>query len=141
MLFVFHAGESLFQTGWFVESLATQSLVIFVIRTRRVPFTRSRPSAPLLATTVAVALLGAILPFTPLASLFGFTPIPAAFMGILLVMIVTYLLLVDLGKRLFFRAERKGASVAAHRPPQQRRIHRLSTRWTHPAPLTDRPAA
>jgi Mg2+-importing ATPase len=141
MLFVFHAGESLFQTGWFVESLATQSLVIFVIRTRRIPFTRSRPSAPLFATTVAVALLGAILPFTPLASLFGFTPLPAAFMGILLVMIVTYLLLVDLGKRLFFRAERKGAPVATRRPPQQRRIHRLSTRWTHPAPLPDQTAA
>jgi P-type Mg2+ transporter len=131
MLFVFHAGESLFQTGWFVESLATQSLVIFVIRTRRIPFTRSRPSAPLFATTVAVASLGAILPFTPLASLFGFTPLPAAFMGILLVMIVTYVLLVDLGKRLFFRVERKGAPIAIRRPPQQRRIHRLSTRWTH----------
>jgi Mg2+-importing ATPase len=141
MLFVFHAGESLFQTGWFVESLATQSLVIFVIRTRRIPFTRSRPSAPLFATTVAVALLGAILPFTPLASLFGFTPLPAAFMGILLVMIVTYLLLVDLGKRLFFRAERRVAPVATRRPPQQRRIHRLSTRWTHPAPMRDQPVA
>lgn len=108
MLFVFHAGESLFQTGWFVESLASQSLVIFVIRTRRIPFTRSRPSTPLFATTVAVALLGAILPFTPLASLFGFTPLPAGFLGILLVMIVTYLLLVDLGKRVFFRAEPSG---------------------------------
>jgi P-type Mg2+ transporter len=130
---VFHAGQSLFQTGWFVESLATQSLVIFVIRTRRIPFTRSRPSAPLFATTVAVALLGAILPYTPLASLFGFTPLPAAFMGILLVMIATYLLLVDVGKRVFFRAQRKGAPVAARRPSQQRRIHRLSTRWTHHA--------
>jgi P-type Mg2+ transporter len=133
MLFVFDAGESLFQTGWFVESLATQSLVIFVIRTKRIPFTRSRPSAPLFATTVAIALLGAILPFSPLASLFGFTPLPAAFMGILLVMIVTYLLLVDLGKRVFFRTERKGAPVATRRPSQQRRIHRLSTRWTHHA--------
>ena len=141
MLFVFHAGESLFQTGWFVESLATQSLVIFVIRTRRIPFTRSRPSAPLFATTVAVATLGAILPFTPLASVFGFTPLPAAFMGILLVMIVTYLLLVDLGKRVFFRGERKGAPVATRRPPPERRIHRISTRWTHPAPMRDQPAA
>ena len=141
MLFVFHAGESLFQTGWFVESLATQSLVIFVIRTRRIPFTRSRPSAPLFATTVAVATLGAILPFTPLASVLGFTPLPAAFMGILLVMIVTYLLLVDLGKRVFFRGERKGAPVATRRPPPERRIHRISTRWTHPAPMRDQPAA
>ncbi|HEX9124691.1 MAG TPA: magnesium-translocating P-type ATPase [Actinomycetota bacterium] len=134
MLFVFRAGESLFQTGWFVESLASQSLVIFVIRTRRIPFYRSRASAPLFATTLACSLLGAALPFTPLAHLFGFSPLPAAFMGILAVMIATYLLLVDLGKRLFFRAERRGEPLAVHRPPRERRIHRLATRWTHPAP-------
>jgi Mg2+-importing ATPase len=136
MLLVFHAGESLFQTGWFVESLATQSLVIFVIRTRRIPFYRSRPSTPLLLTTIACAVLGVALPFiTPLAHLFGFTPLPAAFLGILLLMIATYLLLVDLGKRIFFRAERKGEPLAVRRPPQQRRIHRLATRWTHLAPV------
>ena len=54
MLWVFHAHAPLFRSGWFVESLATQSLVVFVIRTRRVPFFRSRPSRPLLVTTIAV---------------------------------------------------------------------------------------
>lgn len=137
MLFVFHAGESLFQTGWFVESLATQCLVIFVIRTRRVPFYRSRPSAPLLVTTITISVFGAAIPFIPpLAQLFGFTPLPAAFFGILLVMIGTYLLLVDLGKRLFFRAERRGKPLAPRLPHQHRRIRRIATRWSHPAPVT-----
>jgi P-type Mg2+ transporter len=54
MLWVFHAGAALFHTGWFVESLATQTLVIFIIRTRRVPFFRSRPSVPMLLAALAV---------------------------------------------------------------------------------------
>ena len=68
MLRVFHAGPDLFRAGWFAESLATQTLVIFAIRTRRSQFTRSRPSTPLL---VAV-LVGVALPMSPLSSLLGF---------------------------------------------------------------------
>jgi Mg2+-importing ATPase len=133
MLWVFHAGEKLFQTGWFVESLATQSLVIFVIRTRR-PFYRSRPSRPLLVATLACAGLGLLLPFIPpVAHTFGFIPLPAAFLGILLLMIGSYLLLVELGKRRFFRLER-GRPLAVRLPPQHLRIRRLVTRWTHPSP-------
>ena len=64
MLWVFHAGPALFQTGWFVESLATQTLVIFVIRTRRVPFFRSRPSVPLALAAVGIVAIGAVLPYT-----------------------------------------------------------------------------
>jgi P-type Mg2+ transporter len=112
MLWIFHAGEKLFHTGWFVESLATQSLVIFVIRTRRVPFFRSRPSRPLLITTLACAGVGAALPFTPVARVLGFTPLPAAFLGILALMIVTYLGLVEWGKRRFFRPERGDKPLA-----------------------------
>ncbi len=62
MIWVFHAHAPLFRSGWFVESLATQSLVVFVIRTRRVPFFHSRPSRPLLATTIAVVLVRACAP-------------------------------------------------------------------------------
>jgi Mg2+-importing ATPase len=62
MLYVFDAGPVLFRSGWFVESLTTQTLVIFVIRTRRVPFYKSRPSRPLLATTLACAAVGVALP-------------------------------------------------------------------------------
>jgi Mg2+-importing ATPase len=67
MLCVFHAGAALFHTGCFVESLATQTLVIFVIRTRRVPFVRSRPSLPMLLAALTVVAVGTVLPFTPLA--------------------------------------------------------------------------
>ena len=66
MLWVFDAGPALFRSGWFVESLATQTLVVFVIRTRRVPFFRSRPSMPLLASMIAVVTIGALLPGSPL---------------------------------------------------------------------------
>ncbi len=130
MLWVFHAGPGLFRTGWFVESLATQSLVVFVIRTRRVPFFRSKPSKPLLATTVACALTGAVLPFTPLAHVFGFVRLPASFLGILVLMVVTYMALVELGKSRFFRPVPGAAPVAVVRTPQHRRVHRVSTRWS-----------
>jgi P-type Mg2+ transporter len=113
MLWIFHAGPSLFRTGWFVESLATQSLVVFLIRTRRVPFFRSRPSTLLLLTTLGVVAVGAILPFTPVAGTLGFTPLPPLFFGILVAMIATYLGLIELGKMLFFgRMERSAPAVS-----------------------------
>jgi Mg2+-importing ATPase len=102
MLAVFHASEPLFHTGWFVESLATQTLVIFVIRTAGNPF-KSRPSRPLAATTLAIVLIGALLPFTPLAPALGFTPLPLAYFLFLILATATYLVLVDSGKRLLMR--------------------------------------
>ncbi|HET7342266.1 MAG TPA: HAD-IC family P-type ATPase, partial [Methylomirabilota bacterium] len=98
LLWVFHASEASFHTGWFVESLATQTLVLFVIRTAGNPF-RSRPSAPLAATTVLIVCVGLALPFTPLASPLGFVPVPPAFFAFLGVATLTYLLLVELVKR------------------------------------------
>jgi Mg2+-importing ATPase len=98
LLKVFHASDRLFHTGWFVESLATQTLVIFVIRTAGNPL-RSRPSAALSATTLLVVLIGMALPFTPLATWLGFTPLPAAFFIFLIAATVTYLLLVEMFKR------------------------------------------
>ena len=104
MLHFFHAGPSLFRSGWFVESLATQTLVIFVIRSRRVPFFKSRPSKPLLAATLACAALGVALPYIgPLARLLGFRPLPLGFLAVLAGMIVTYLALAQVGVALFFR--------------------------------------
>lgn len=102
MLAVFHASPTMFHTGWFVESLATQTLVIFIIRTAGNPL-RSHPSRPLTITTLAVVLLGALLPFTPLATDLGFTPLPALYFFILAGMTLTYLLLVELGKRWLMR--------------------------------------
>src|SRR5206468_9339473 len=98
MLRVFHAAPPLFHTGWFVESLATQTLVLFVIRTAGSPL-KSRPSVPLAVTTLLIVLTGILLPFTPLAADLGFTPLPGLFFLFLLGMTITYLLLVELVKR------------------------------------------
>ena len=102
LLLVFHANEALFQTGWFIESLATQVLVIFVLRTRRNPL-KSHPH-PLLATTsVAVVVLAVVLPFTPLGSWFGFVPPSAAFLLAITGLTVSYLLLAQGAKWAFYR--------------------------------------
>ena len=77
MLWVFDAAAPEFRSGWFVESLATQTLIVFVIRTRRVPFFRSRPSRPLLISVIAVVIVGALIPQSPLNDTLGFAPLPA----------------------------------------------------------------
>ena len=102
LLIFFEADQSLFQTGWFVESLCTQVLVIFVIRTRINPL-KSRPHPWLLVSAVAVLAVAIGLPYTVIGSYFGFTPLPAAFFGMLVVMVVLYLLAVEFVKRRFFR--------------------------------------
>ena len=102
MLKVFDAGEALFQTGWFVESLATQVLVIFIIRTRGNPF-KSRPSKALIVTSLSVIIFAALLPFTPLAAQLGFTAPSALFYLILLGMLLCYLVLVQFVKTWFYR--------------------------------------
>jgi P-type Mg2+ transporter len=99
LLHVMHAREHEFQTGWFVESLATQTLVLLVIRTMGNPF-RSRPSRPLLLTTLFIAALGVILPFTPVAGPMGFTHLPGYYYIFLVAATVAYLGLVEIGKRL-----------------------------------------
>jgi Mg2+-importing ATPase len=98
MLRVFHAGQALFHTAWFVESLATQTLVLFVIRTSGNPL-RSRPSRALTVTTLAIVVVGVALPITPLAPLLGFTPPPVRFFALLAGAVVAYLALVELAKR------------------------------------------
>ena len=101
LLHFFHAGETEFHTGWFVESLATQTLVLFVIRTMGNPL-KSRPSVPLAVTTVLIVIVGVVLPYSPLAALLGFTKPPGAFFTFLAISTVTYLLLVEFAKRLLF---------------------------------------
>ncbi|MFN8051502.1 MAG: magnesium-translocating P-type ATPase [Acidimicrobiales bacterium] len=101
-----HASHREFRTGWFVESLATQTVVIFLIRTRRIPFFRSRPSLPMLVTSVGAAAVGVALPFTPLASVLGFTALPLRFFLILSGMTCGYLFLIELAKTRFYRVSR-----------------------------------
>jgi Mg2+-importing ATPase len=102
LLKVFSAGEALFHTGWFIESIATQVLVIFVIRTRGNPF-KSRPSIALTITSLTVVLVAATLPFTPFAAQLGFVAPPPLFFMILPGMVLCYLVAVEFVKRLFYR--------------------------------------
>ena len=98
LLHYFHTNEVQFHTGWFIESLATQTLVLFVIRTAENPF-RSRPSGPLIATCLTAVAVGIYLPFSPLASVLGFTAMPVSFFVFLAVATGAYLFLVEIAKR------------------------------------------
>jgi P-type Mg2+ transporter len=139
MLWVFHAGPELFRSGWFVESLATQTLVIFAIRTRRIPFFRSRPSRPLLLAALGVVLIGALLPASPLGPTLGFRALPVAFYGALVVMAVCYLALIEVGKRVFYRAA--GVPPLTVRPhARQRRVRRRAAWFSTGARLVRHPA-
>ena len=102
LLTVFHAPETLFHTGWFVESLATQTLVIFVLRTMGILF-GSHPSPALAATTLLAVLIGMLLPFSRLAGPLGFVPLPGGFFTFLAAVTITYLWLVEIVKRRLVR--------------------------------------
>jgi len=128
LLVGFDASATLFRSGWFVESLATQSLAIFAIRTRRVPFFRSQPSMPLLASTLAVVAIGFALPFSPLAHTLGFTRLPLGLVGAIVAIIPTYLLVLELGKRVFYR--HVAEAPPSQRRPHEHRIRRRAARWS-----------
>jgi Mg2+-importing ATPase len=98
LLRVFNFGEVLFHTGWFLESLATQTLVLFVIRTVGRPWS-NRPSVPLIATTLVVVAIGGALPYSTLADALGFAPPPALYFLFLAAVLATYLTIVELVKR------------------------------------------
>ncbi len=131
MLSLLHAGHVEFRTGWFVESIATQTLVIYVIRTRRVPFFKSRPSMAMLFVPTGAALVGAVLPYTGLATLLGFTPLPTTFFLLLFGMVVVYLGLVELAKTRFYRAPhaRTPRIASTHSERLERRIRRRASRF------------
>ena len=137
MLALLHAGHNEFRTGWFVESIATQTLVVYVIRTRRVPFFRSRPSMAMFLVPTGAALVGAILPYTGLAKLLGFTPLPTSFFLLLIAMVLVYLLLVELAKSRFYRVHQphRTPPPSTHAERLERRIRRRASRFIHhPAP-------
>jgi Mg2+-importing ATPase len=99
---LFNAHETLFRTGWFVESIASQVLVIFVIRTRRNPL-RSHPNRWLVLTSLGVVVTALLLPFTPLAPYLGFMPLPLSFFGLLSALLIAYLFMVEGGKQWFYK--------------------------------------
>ena len=136
LLGVFHAGPDLFRTGWFIESMATQVLVIFVIRTRRSPFWNSRPGRLLLVASLAVVLLAVLIPFSPVSGLLGFVQPPGVLLLVIAVMTLAYLALVDVAKRVFY-------AEVEHIPAERRRggpdrVHRRAARFSHGGPLPSR---
>jgi Mg2+-importing ATPase len=105
MLFVFNAwtNPSLFQTGWFVESLLTQTLIIHIIRTARIPFLESRASPALITTTIIICAVGIALPYTWVGSVLGFTPLPTLYWPLVTAVLLTYAILTHLVKVWFIR--------------------------------------
>ncbi len=107
MLYIFKcwapARASLFQTGWFVESLMTQTLIIHVIRTNRIPFIQSRASWPLILTSLPIMLVGAALPYSPLARYLGFTPLPWLYWPLLGLTLAGYMILTQFMKSFLLR--------------------------------------
>ncbi|MBI5418112.1 magnesium-translocating P-type ATPase [Candidatus Poribacteria bacterium] len=103
LLFIFHTPENVFHTGWFIESLCTQTLVIHIIRTGKIPFIESSPSKFLIFTSVVIVSTGLILPYTPLAGPFKFATLPALYFLALFIIVVTYLLTVQLVKSWFVK--------------------------------------
>ena len=104
LLWIFHASTNaaLFHTGWFVESLATQTLVVLVIRTAGNPL-KSRPGRPLLLAVFAIVVVAVALPYTGLAKLLLFTPLPLSLLATIALLAGTYLLLVQVVKSWFYR--------------------------------------
>ena len=105
MLYVFNAASNpaLFHTGWFVESLFTQTLIIHVIRTNKIPFIQSRASWPLIATSVIIVAVGAWLTVSPLAGTLGFVALPSLYWLLLAIMLVGYVILTQVVKTWFYR--------------------------------------
>jgi Mg2+-importing ATPase len=100
MLYVFGAWDNpaLFQTGWFVESLLTQTLIIHIIRTNRIPFLQSRASWPLIVTTAIVMMVGMWLPSSPVGPALGFQPLPPLYWPLIVLTLLCYALLTQLVK-------------------------------------------
>jgi P-type Mg2+ transporter len=103
MFLLFKSSASSFQTGWFMESLATQTLVIHIIRTRKIPFRESNASKLLLFSTSLAVLVGWIIPSTPLAPFFGLSPLPLPVISYIGLIVVIYLLTAEIGKRIFYK--------------------------------------
>lgn len=103
---------SKFQTGWFIESIATQVFVIYVIRTKKLPFVKSRPSVPLIINTVFMVAVAWILPYTSLGAYFQLAPLPWFIILFLIGYVIVYLTLVEFVKQRFYRRNRRVRHVA-----------------------------
>jgi P-type Mg2+ transporter len=102
LLWLMHAGEAAFHTGWFIESVLSASLVVFAVRTR-LPFLRSMPSRAMLGMSLFVAAITFALPYSPLAVVLGLTPLPITTLMLIFAIVAAYFLTAELGKRWFYR--------------------------------------
>ena len=103
LLNIFHFGENLFQTGWFLESIATQTFVVYIIRTKKIPFLQSRPSKALLASTVLAVGVACFLVYLPINKLFGFAVLPFWPLFSITIITVVYLFVIEIAKRWFYK--------------------------------------
>jgi Mg2+-importing ATPase len=129
LIHVLHASAPEFRTGWFIESLATQTVVVFAIRTLRVPFFRSRPSVPLAASAAGVLAVGVWITRSPLASALGFAALPGTFYLVVAAFVVAYMVAVDLAKLAFFRTP--GTRKTPLRRSATHRVARIAAPWRH----------
>jgi P-type Mg2+ transporter len=135
MLGLLHATPVEFRTGWFVESLATQTLIIFVIRTHRVLFLHSRPSRWLTMATLSVVAIGIALTVSPLAAALGLEPLPWQFFTALVALTIGYLVRVELAKTMFYADPIRLAGQPIRTRGHEHRIHRHAARFSHPGRL------
>jgi Mg2+-importing ATPase len=98
--------QSLFQSGWFIESLLTQTLVVHMIRTRRIPFLQSIAAAPVLGLTTAIIVIGMVIPFIGIGTKIGMVHLPDAYFGWLAITVVAYCALTQAVKLLYMRRYR-----------------------------------
>ena len=106
LIFVLDAwhNPSLFQTGWFVHSLVSQTIIIHIIRTNKIPFLQSRASWAMIISSIVIILIGLYLPFSPLADSLGLVRLPAKYFGFLVMVVIIYAAVVQLFKKIYFRA-------------------------------------
>jgi Mg2+-importing ATPase len=103
LILVFHAPMEVFRTVWFLESLCTQTVIIFAIRTTRVPFYKSLPSRLLVLSSIIVILAGITITFTPVGGLFGFVPITLPYFLLIGALVLGYIVVVEIVKKWFYR--------------------------------------
>lgn len=101
LLFILHATQDQFRTGWFLESVISASLIVLVIRSRQ-PFFKSRPSKYLLAATLLTVIVTLVLPYTPLGGIFGFSPLPISFLLLIALIVVFYIVTAEIVKAAFY---------------------------------------
>jgi Mg2+-importing ATPase len=102
LLLVLHATEVQFRTGWFLESVVSASLIVLVIRSRK-PSYKSKPGKYLLIATISIVVITLILPYTPLAGIFGFSPLPVPFLLFIGLIILLYIFTAEVVKKIFYK--------------------------------------